>query len=41
MEIGSDRYHIIEAADVVPTSVFVTILAVGPVISSEPLKTAR
>ena len=40
MEIGPDRYHIIEAANVVPASVFVTTLAVGPVISAEPLKAA-
>lgn len=40
MDIRSDTCHIIEAADVVPASVFVTAVAVGPVISAELLKTA-
>ena len=40
MEIGSDRCHIIETADVVPSSVFVAILTVGPVISANLFKTA-
>ena len=40
MDIRSDTCHIIEAADMMPASVFVTILAVGSMISAELLKTA-